>query len=340
MERISYITASKKRMLLFSLMAFASMMLISLLFPCYAHAGIVEEANSIVQGWMRGWAESFMNSAVDVANIFGMDDALNAPFTKITTGGTSESAAYGVVKGIEATVKIVGQSILAFALLMQLVKISQRVDASATIPVVKEILILAVFFFIFSYLINHSFEICNAAYDEVNKIITSLIGSGNGTRSEIAKIQISDEVDFTVDGLIVVLLFSLLMWIVNVIATVVAYALVLARALQLYIMAACSPIPFSLMAFDETRQLGIGFCKNFVSVCLAGLILTAIVLCYPAIVSDVLVAWTPTSNIVDGHIMITQATLAGAIVPFLGASVMYLFALLKSGAWARDILGG
>ena len=85
---------------------------------------------------------------------------------------------------------IVGQSILAFALLMQLVKISQRVDANGTMPVVKEILILAVFFFIGSYLVNHSFDICTAAYDEINKLISEV--TSNNNRQTIGGIVLGD----------------------------------------------------------------------------------------------------------------------------------------------------
>ena len=40
-----------------------------------------------------------------------------------------------------------------------------------------------------------------------------------------------------------------------------------------YVMAAFGPIPLSLMALDDTRQIGVGYLKNFTAVCLAGLII-------------------------------------------------------------------
>ena len=35
-----------------------------------------------------------------------------------------------------------------------------------------------------------------------------------------------------------------------------------ARAIQLYVLAMLAPIPLSLMALDETRQVGVGYIKN------------------------------------------------------------------------------
>ena len=46
-----------------------------------------------------------------------------------------------------------------------------------------------------------------------------------------------------------------------------------ARTLQIYIMAAFVPIPISLLALDKTRQMGVGYLKNFAAVCLAGVII-------------------------------------------------------------------
>ena len=49
------------------------------------------------------------------------------------------------------------------------------------------------------------------------------------------------------------------------IAFVVAYA----RAWQIYVLAAFSAIPMALMGFEETKQMAIGFLKNFAAAVLA-----------------------------------------------------------------------
>lgn len=43
----------------------------------------------------------------------------------------------------------------------------------------------------------------------------------------------------------------------------VSMVVALGRSVQLYVYAAFSPIPISLLGFDETKQIGIGYLKNF-----------------------------------------------------------------------------
>ena len=231
---------------------------------------------------------------------------------------------------------IVGQSILAFALLMQLVKISQRVDANGTMPVVKEILILAVFFFIGSYLVNHSFDICTAAYDEINKLISEV--TSNNNRQTIGGIVLGDTTSVDEGAMLGIVIAIMIMWLFSFLGSIIGIALIMARAIQLYVMAACSPIPFSLLLFDETRQMGIGFCKSFLSVCLAGLILAVLMMIYPALIGDVLQAAASPDG--TGKYTLDITNYWKASIPIVACSFMYLYALLKSGAWARDILGG
>lgn len=269
---------------------------------------------------------------------FGADNLVQMSVinTPILTRGNGTSNAYTVIAGLKTSVIIVGQSILAFALLMQLVKISQRVDANGTMPVVKEILILAVFFFIGSYLVNHSFDICTAAYDEINKLISEV--TSNNNRQTIGGIVLGDTTSVDEGAMLGIVIAIMIMWLFSFLGSIVGIALIMARAIQLYVMAACSPIPFSLLLFDETRQMGIGFCKSFLSVCLAGLILAVLMMIYPALIGDVLQAAASPDG--TGKYTLDITNYWKASIPIVACSFMYLYALLKSGAWARDILGG
>lgn len=320
---------------IFSGIAFT--LIVNIFFPLPAYADGIDD---VINGW---FSELFKNAAngclqtiLTVANAFTMDSALTAPFDSITSNGHGQSSAYGVIAAVKTTVIILGQSILSFALLLQLVKIAQRVDGSATLPMVKEIVMLAIFFIVFSYLVNHSFDICSAAYNEIVKVIKSFLDASVSSDA-IAEIGFKEEDNVDIAGYLVVVAVLLMMLIVTFIGTAIAYALVLARGIQLYVMAACSPIPFALLAFDETRQMGIGFCKNFVSVCLAGLIIAVLVTIYPGLMSDAIQGMGVIGD--DGKRYISFNAIA-AIVPMLGVSLMYIFALFKSGSWARDIMGG
>lgn len=334
----------QKKTTIFGISLLAALLLVSLAFPETAQAmpwddWVNDVGNNIsqwVKGFLEGIANFFLSAVADVTNYFSAKEALNASFDSILTRGNGTSNAYTVIAGLKTSVIIVGQSILAFALLMQLVKISQRVDANGTMPVVKEILILAVFFFIGSYLVNHSFDICTAAYDEINKLISEV--TSNNNRQTIGGIVLGDTTSVDEGAMLGIVIAIMIMWLFSFLGSIIGIALIMARAIQLYVMAACSPIPFSLLLFDETRQMGIGFCKSFLSVCLAGLILAVLMMIYPTLIGDVLQAAASPDG--TGKYTLDITNYWKASIPIVACSFMYLYALLKSGAWARDILGG
>ena len=137
-----------------------------------------------------------------------------------------------------------------------------------------------------------------------------------------------------------VLVVSFLSLLIGIVAYIVALVVAFARAWQIYVYAAFSAIPVALLGFDETRQMGLNFLKNFVAACLAGAIMVFLLTAYPYIISGTL---SPTGD--DITIMtLVDATLGGDtllnLLMFLAISVVLIMGLLKSGSWARDILGG
>ena len=54
------------------------------------------------------------------------------------------------------------------------------------------------------------------------------------------------------------LIMSVICLLFGLVAFVLGFAMCYVRAWQIYIYAAFSPIPISLLGFEETRQMGIG----------------------------------------------------------------------------------
>ena len=108
-----------------------------------------------------------------------------------------------------------------------------------------------------------------------------------------------------------------------------------ARAIQLYIMAAFSPIPLAFLGFDQTRQIGLGYLKSFGAVCIAGLIILILLISFPVILGGIVAVnpgtGTPIDAIANG---LTYA------LQYLAMCVLLILSRVKSGAWARDIMGG
>ena len=291
--------------------------------------------NELLFGWLRDILEGLINQALQMSVDVSVSNILVNDFDKLLSSDLTGQSLYNILKGIcSSTIVPVGHSILAFVMLVQVVKISQRIDSTATLPAIKEIVFLGVFFIVFTWLINNSFDLCANVFDEVNNI-SEAIKNKLGGENSIATVTLPEgSVNFSV---IVPLVFvALILFAGSLLASVISYVIGWARALQLYIFAAFSPIPFSLMGFEETRSFGINFCKNFVALCLAGAIMIVLMIAYPVLMAGC--AANISTNILN--MVNSNFAIGTALIKSIACTFMYCFALMKSGSWARDVLGG
>jgi len=140
--------------------------------------------------------------------------------------------------------------------------------------------------------------------------------------------------DNDVAALLAMLAVALISWLVVIVAYVVALVVTWARAIQIYIMAAFSPIPLSLMALDETRQMGVGYLKNFAAVCLAGIIILVLLVSFPIVLGGL--------NAASAGVPVVDSIIGGLsyALQYLAMCILLILSLVKSGSWARDIMGG
>ena len=233
------------------------------------------------------------------------------------------------------------ESILALFMLVQLVKISQRIDATSTLPAVKDIVFLAVTCVLLHWFIVNALDIMQAIYQIVVDDIIPEIGSASDSVGffkedlSTAPIAGSQWDNMSIGNALLVLIVSFFALIIGFIAYIIALVVVYARAWQIYVYAAFSAIPVSLLGFDETRQMGISFLKNFVAAVLAGAVIMFLFVAYPYIISG---SVNPSSFTILDYMTGTDGLLT--CLKFLAISTLFIFAMLKSGVWAKEILGG
>lgn len=92
------------------------------------------------------------------------------------------------------------------------------------------------------------------------------------------------------------------------------------------LMAAFSPLPFALLGFDETKNYGVSFCKNFLATCLAGVIILFAMGLFP--------------NLLSGFSGGEISGFKGDMWSSVCASVALMLIVIKSGTIARDVFGG
>lgn len=308
----------------------------ALLVPAQAAwADIAGDINSWLCGILRDVCNWVFGAQVDVLKSIGYDGILGADFQNmLTTAGTVSM--YDISHTVwQVAILPIGCGVLSLVFTIKLIQISQRMDGNQSLPGVKEVVFLLVFFAVFLFLIQNSFELMQAIYEVVGLAISRVVAAfGTGGALDLTTVSVVTT-DDDIPALVALLVVSLISWVVVLAAYVVSLVVCWARALQLYIMAAFSPIPLSLMALDETRQIGVGYLKNFTAVCIAGLIILVLLISFPIILGGLTGANPGTSTPIDG----IANGLAYAL-QYLAMCILLILSLVKSGSWARDIVSG
>lgn len=302
--------------------------------PDFAFAAIADDINDWLCGLLRDTCNWIFNSQVDMLKSIGTDGVLSANFAQML-GSAGSVTAYDIVHGVwEVAILPIGCGVLSFVFTVQLIKVSQRMDGNAAMPGVKEVIFLLVFFAVFLFLVQNSFAIMQAIYEVAKLAIDRVAGLfGAGSQIDLATVSITTT-DDDVAALLAMLVVALVSWLVVIVAYVVALVVTWARAIQIYIMAAFSPIPLSLMALDETRQMGVGYLKNFAAVCLAGIIILVLLVSFPIVLGGL--------NAASAGVPVVDSIIGGLsyALQYLAMCILLILSLVKSGSWARDIMGG
>ena len=333
MARINSLITDRRFILAFAA-TFA--LLCALLIPThFAWASIADDINAWLCGVLRDWCNWIFGAQTDVMKSLGAEGVLSAPFETMLTSAGSVSM-YDIARGVwQVAIVPIGCGVLGLIFTLKLIEISQRMDGNQSMPGVKEVVFLLVFFAVFLFLIQHSFDLMAAIYEVVGLAIDRVEGLfGTGGALDMAAVSIVTT-DDDLSALLALLVVAVISWLVVLIAYIVALVVCWARAIQLYIMAAFSPIPLAFLGFDQTRQIGIGYLKSFGAVCLAGLIILILLISFPVILGGIVAVNPGTGTTIDA--IANGLTYA---LQYLAMCILLVLSLVKSGSWARDIVSG
>lgn len=313
-----------------------------LLIPHPAYAGVLGDFLDIpnmIKTCLLQIAATLFNTYFGVINQTLDARFISGPFNELF--GTTEP--YGVIKDFyQAGVIPVAHAILGLFMLMQLIKISQRIDATSTLPAVKDIVFLVVTYCILSYFIDNALDLVSAIYGIFNDLVGNVsdkLQSKNWYEPGIEMTK-DDAADATFGGCFLLLIFGLISWVVGLVFYAISMVVALGRSVQLYVYAAFSPIPISLLGFEETKQIGIGYLKNFAAAALAGVVMVLIFYLYPHLVTALAVSGglgkAEMLGLAQG---VETFDSFGVIIKTIAVLITTMMGLVKSGSWAKEILG-
>lgn len=306
---------------------------------------LVVPAPALADAW-----DNFVNMITDPANSLaklGLDmisSNLNdiadktwftAEFTTLLPDSTSTALynlALNVSKGVIFTPAC---SMLALAFLLQLMRIAQRIDGNAALPAVKEIIMLYVIFALCVYVVGHSFSLTRDFYDLVNSWTAHL---ATGDESELAALALTPDLGSDVAAGMYVFFLSFFVFLVIMAANALSKVMFAARAVQIYLYAIFSPLMLSMLCFDELRHWAMGFIKGFLSCCLSGFVMLFAITAYPYAMTSLLAGGEFQGDVYA--VTITSSTVAHSFTGIVCVSLALGILCLRSGSYARDILGG
>lgn len=330
--------ARRRRILAWA--ALAALVVVMAALPSPAMAGWKDNVNEwlgeVFSGfisWEAGVINSATSSIVDSLNldvgIEGMfGEATSAVWTFVT------NVMNGIAKPIAATV-------LTLCVVLEMVKISQHVNSSQVLPGVGETVALILFFVLFDLAISNAEAIVGLIYNVGIIVLRQVSGMAQLIPSDVAsstQIAVALGENATVVNYLVVALDMAVVLLGLVLAYIASTFMVWGRALQIYVMVMFAPVPIALLGAQETRQMGIGFFKNFAALCLAGAIMVFSLYMFDILFIEVMGDYAEqiagTAADPDGLRSID------ATVKLVALCILLIFALTKSGAWARDVFGG
>lgn len=229
----------------------------------------------------------------------------------------------------DAVFKPMAVSVLALATMIQLVRKSEHADGTASLPAVREVASVFVFYAVFSALIARSGDICAGIYDLSTRMVRMVAGL-DGVEIPVGEAFWAEmgyghtggtALGDTLRALVMVLVADLMLSLTSI----VVYASVWMRAIQLYVYFMVAPLPFALLGAEPTRQMGVNYVRNFAALAFAAVVMMLVLAVYPHIVAG---------------IVLSNTFVGSGFVKIVAASAMICICPTKAGSWSREIMGG
>jgi len=251
----------------------------------------------------------------DIQNL-SMDSGLLASITRDGAYASLWSHVTNVAAGAFRTFALL---ILAIFMLVEFLELSDRFTSNQLPDLLKPIGILMVKFALSVTVINQASNFLLAIYNGFLDLAQQVSASSAITISaDLTSFNTSVD-DMGLGTQIVCLLVLFIALLGTKIAWAFTQILTIGRFIQIYIYTAVAPAPIATLPNREWGQIGKGFIKSYISVCLQGVILVLILFFFPTIANTLVAHIIPDTNGLGGAF-----TAFGNIIVLIGALIVSL----------------
>ena len=349
-----------------SALALAVFVLVALATPVPAHAdgwdalggvwdaitGALEAPGKAITGIINGALAQVLcanlNTMTKVISQTISISSVNKTFSALITTNSSGGvpAVYTLVKTVANTVvQPCAFTILSITTLVQFLVIAKRMDqGTPELATLREVFTLFCWLAIMSFLIAHAFDLVREAYNLVNAITSAVIRAAGdvGKIEQLKTINASKiGVDANTDSgaLLVCVLISLMGVCFALFTVVTSWMMIFARGLEVYLLAAFSPLPFAFLSLDATRQWGGGYIKQFLTVSFQGVMIVLLLAFFPVLMES-LVANAFTAKGVSDFVSGESFDYVTAMLKLCAGLYVMNKSMTKTGQIAANVFGG
>lgn len=250
----------------------------------------------------------------------GFNENVNNALSIITQAPESNSTMWGVVQGVQDVILPVAMTLAVLYFFMDFLNKSMMLEFVKWENVVKSLLKIM----FCKVLMEHTMDLMNLIFKFIAELTSSIGLTGNVMIGNIdydalteafkASAGLSERMQLYMK----VLPITLVMYFIIKIISLIIYG----RMIQIYIYTAFAPIPLSTIAGEGMNGTAKSFLKDYASVCLQGAVMIVAIGLYGAIVKDATI--TPGLE---------------GLGTLLLLSMVLVFILIKSGDWAKKIVG-
>lgn len=242
-----------------------------------------------------------------------------------------EGNLYGYAQLAQPYILAIGYTFLGLFFLLELWNISKHVEGFGGGPQmgVEMVFGLLVKLLLCKLIMDNSFVLMEALYDKIASI-TGSVASGWAAGGALSLSTETTGTEGTFFVMAVVFLLALVVLLVVAAAWLISRIIIWLRFIEIFLYIIVAPIPLATLPSDEWGQIGKGFLKSFISLCLQGLLIYLILSLFPVIAGSVI----PGDTLVDTEFAIINQLLTAA-----GMSVLLIVALFGSNRLANSIMG-
>lgn len=278
---------------------------------------------------------SAMGADGQMMGIFSNFDALVGPDTRLYEDCIK------VIHGV--LINSIGMAVMCVCLVVGLGKVLTHAGQTEAGVNLWQLFMPFIMFIAGSLLISNSLVLMQLPYD-IMKQFTDAVGTkialGDGfnqTAPADSSFITADNIDnFSTGTLFFTLFILFFVWLGSFIVAGFANTILLFRGMQIYAYTAIAPIAIGFVVADSTRNMATGFAKRYLAVVLSFFIMYLILIMASYALVGIVNFIAAGSNWGSGDELLG---LQGNCLTLLATCAACGFALYKSGAWAKEVVG-